>query len=192
MGRGGADRTACHRAEPRCLPERRSADRNLLGHRRAPLRRRGSPCRCPPHSITFTGNSPGLSPGLILFAAGNRSRLNPITACISSGKGSRCRGSRDSMALPEAFPSDKRAGEFLALFREAQGVRRGRRVEAAPEVGWVHNSLPSSIRACREAGDEGVVGDRRPSYFGASWRLPVRADGQENRTKARVKRLKKN
>lgn len=39
---------------------------------------------------------------------------------------SRCRGSRDSIALPEgAFSPDKRAGEFLTVFRETEGAGRG-------------------------------------------------------------------
>lgn len=76
--RGRADRTptcfASQRAEPEPepRPEGRSADRNLLGHLPCPAPEVGEPRPVPPDSVTSTGDSPSLSPGFILFAAGNR------------------------------------------------------------------------------------------------------------------------
>lgn len=63
---------SCHRTEPELRPEKRSADRNLLGHPPRPSPEEREPLPLPPDSITPTGDSPGRSPGFILFAAWNR------------------------------------------------------------------------------------------------------------------------
>lgn len=87
------------------------------------------------------GRTPARAPGLFCLQPGIANSLIPLLPAYPLER-SCCRGSRESIALPGGvFYPDKRAGEFLTAFREAE---KGAAPLLLGEVSRVHRSLPGT------------------------------------------------